>query len=143
MRMPVQTPYRMEMHKLRMAPQRQIMRARNYKESLLLTAWIKPLARWSQTAIKTTWAMDMAVADTCEVLCLEVVGVDTGAECLTRINLRCRLKIPALRARLLHHVQCDKVSQIRVYCGNADSMRMEKHQLAVIHRHTLKGKPRL
>lgn len=140
----------METRKLRMAPQRrppslalQIIRARNCKGSPLLTAWIKPLARWSQTAIKTTWAQDMDVEDTCEVRCLGVVGADTGAECLIRINLRCRPGILALRARPLHHVQCDKVSPIQVYCGNADSMRMGKHRLAVIHRRTLKGKPRL
>jgi hypothetical protein len=85
----------------------------------------------------------MDVADTCEVLYLEAVVVDTGPECLVRISPSRHPKILALRVRPLHRVQCDKVSQIRVYFGNGDSMLMEKHRLAVIHRHTPKGKLRL
>lgn len=148
MRLLVQTPYLMQTSKLQMAQQRrrpslalQIIMASNYKGSPPLTAWIKPQARWSRMAIRTTWAQGMDEADTCEVLALEAVVVDIGAEYLVRISPRWRLKILALRARRQHRGPCDKGYQTLVFCGNADSMSMEKDQLAVVRRHSLKGKP--
>jgi hypothetical protein len=150
MRLLVQTPYPMDTHKLQMVPQTRrpslvlkITKANNYKASPLLIAWIKPLGPCSITAIKIRWARGMDEVDTCEVVSLEVAGVDTGVACLVRISLRWSLEILALRARPLHRVQCVRVSQIRVSSASAHSTFMARHRLAVIHRPRPKGKLRL
>jgi hypothetical protein len=143
MRLLVQTPYQMQtlmaLRRQLLGLALQIIRASNYKGSPLLTASTKALARWNLTGITIIWVLDMDEADTCEV----AVGVDTGVECPAHISLSRSPVILVLRVRLLRRVQCDKVSPIRVFSGNADFMLMGKRRLAVIRRRRRRGKLRL